>query len=393
MKTLFIAGVSGSIGKQTLDVLNSQWFKENFRLIGGSVYSNWNDLENLIDTYHLQAVGIVDDLYDLPESYKECRIFKGLDAVENAIKYCEADISLIATSGFSGVKHTLSSIDVSDRICLANKESIVCGGNFVLNYAKKLGKIIIPIDSEHSAIFQLLLGEVTRPEKIILTASGGSVRDLPLEKLESVTPSVVLKHPVWEMGQRITVDSATMVNKGLEVFEAYYLFGIENIEVLINRDSHVHSIVQFCDGVFKMHFGIPNMKVPIAFSLSYPERRYDFNKPSLADMKIEFEKVDYNRYPSLKLAFDILGNPILQNAFNAADEVAVENFLRGEIKFTDIYEVIYKTVNEVEKMFYPSISLEFRSLDEIIKVDKHSRKVAKKVISEINKNNKMDQYK
>ncbi len=163
-------------------------------------------------------------------------------------------------------------------------------------------------------------------KKIILTASGGSVRDIPIDSLENVTPKEVLNHPVWSMGARITVDSATMVNKGLEVFEAYHLFGVKNIDVLINRDSHVHSIVQFSDGVFKMHFGLPNMKVPIAFSISYPERKFNFNKPLLSNTKIEFQKVDYNRYPSLQLAFNILGNPILQNAFNAADEVAVESF-------------------------------------------------------------------
>jgi 1-deoxy-D-xylulose-5-phosphate reductoisomerase len=380
LKTLFIAGISGSIGEQALEVLNTEWFKENVKLIGGSVYSNWNKLKIDIDKYKLKAVAIVNAQQNLPNDYNDCKIFQGEDSVEKAIQYCDSDISLIATSGFSGLKHTISAINFSERICLANKESIVCGGNYVLNLAKKFKKLIIPVDSEHSAIYQLLLGEVTIPEKIILTASGGSVRDIPIDSLENVTPKEVLNHPVWSMGARITVDSATMVNKGLEVFEAYHLFGVKNIDVLINRDSHVHSIVQFSDGVFKMHFGLPNMKVPIAFSISYPERKFNFNKPLLSNTKIEFQKVDYNRYPSLQLAFNILGNPILQNAFNAADEVAVESFLSGEIKFTDIYYIIYKTINKIQQEFSNSTEREFISLEEILEVDQISRTIAKQFI-------------
>lgn len=384
MKTLFIAGISGSIGEQTLEVLNSEWFRDNIVLVGGSVYSNWNKLRVYIEQYKLKAVAVVSSNSNLPDYYKDCRIFRGEDSVKDAILSCQPDISLIGTSGFSGLIHTISAIDVSERVCLANKESIVCGGNFVLNCAKKRNKIIIPVDSEHSAIFQLLLGEETKPEKIIITASGGSVRDIPIDRLENVTPKEVLNHPVWSMGPRITVDSATMVNKGLEVFEAYYLFGIKNIEVLINRDSHVHSIVQFSDGVFKLHFGIPSMKVPIAFSLSYPERKYFFDKPSLLKAQIEFQNVDYDRYPSLKLSYDVLGNPILQNAFNAADEVAVESFLKGKIKFTDIYKVIYNTVNKTKQMFSNTTQEEFNSLEDILMVNQISRNIAEQFILEEN---------
>ncbi|PNR95526.1 1-deoxy-D-xylulose-5-phosphate reductoisomerase [Petrotoga olearia] len=383
MKSIFIAGISGSIGQQALEVLKKEWFKDNFKIVGGSVYKSWDKLKEAINKYSLKSVGIVESNENISKTFNGCRVFTGVDAVERSMEFCNPDYSLIATSGFSGVQNTLKAIDVSQRVCLANKESIVCGGNYVLDYAAKLKREIIPIDSEHSAIFQLLMGETSTPEKIILTASGGSLRDYPVEALENVSVDEVLNHPVWSMGKRITVDSASMVNKSLELFEAYYLFKIKNIDVAINRNSRIHSMVQFSDGVIKMHYGLADMKIPIAFSISYPERNFVFDKPDFFSENIHFEKVDFDRYPSLKLAYSILGDAPLQNAFNAADEIAVDSFLKGSIKFADIYRTIYKTVNEIQKQFLFSKSLKFHNIDDILKVDKISRNIAKKYIMEV----------
>lgn len=386
MKTVFIAGISGSIGKQALEVLNKDWFIDNFKIVGGSVYSNWEMLKDVIDKYYLKAVALVKESVEVPSIYHDCMIFKGENSVEKAIEYCNADISIIATSGFSGLRHTLKSLEVSKRICLANKESIVSGGNFILNNAYKKERELIPIDSEHSAIFQLLLGESSKPEKIIITASGGALRDEPIDQLEHAPIDKVLKHPVWSMGKRITIDSATMVNKGLEVIEAFHLFRTKNITVAINRESRIHSMVQFTDGVIKMHYGLADMRIPIAFSLSYPQRKYYFDKPDFFSEKIDFHKVDFKRYPALKLALDILGIEFLQNAYNAADEVAVNSYLKGEIIFGDIYRIIYSTVNEIQHTFsYKNESLKFTSLDDILKVDKLSREIAKKYVLEVKK--------
>jgi len=383
VKTIFISGISGSIGQQTLEVLNSEWFKDNFKLVGGSVYKSWDKLKEIIEENNLVSVGIVENIQDIPEIVNGCRVFTGLDAVERSIEFCNPDYSLIATSGFSGIKNTLKAIEVSERVCLANKESIVCGGNYILDYAANQKTEIIPVDSEHSAIFQLLMGETSVPEKIILTASGGALRDYALEDLENVSVKEVLNHPVWSMGKRITVDSASMVNKSLELFEAYYLFKMSNIEVAINRNSRIHSMVQFSDGVIKMHYGLADMKIPIAFSISYPERNFVFDKPDFFSDKIQFERVDFDRYPALELAYSILGNAPLQNAFNAADEIAVDSFLKGLIKFGDIYRVIYNTVNKVQSRFSFSSSLIFDRFDDILKVDKISRNLAKEYIMEV----------
>lgn len=383
VKSVFISGISGSIGEQTLEVLNNEYFKNNFHLIGGSVFSSWGKLKKIIDKYDLKAVAVVDDSISIPETYNNCKIFKGLKSVENSIEYCKPDITVVATSGFSGIKHTIKAIEVSKRVCLANKESVVCGGNFIFNYAKQYNCQIVPIDSEHSAIFQLLMGEKSTPTKIILTASGGSLRDLPIKELENVSVQRVLNHPVWSMGKRITIDSASMVNKGLELFEAFYLFNVRDVEVAINRTSRIHSMVQFSDGVIKMHYGIANMKIPIAFSLSYPERKYTYGSPDLFSDKIEFYKVDYERYPALQLAYSILGNPVLQNAFNAADEVAVEYFLKDSIKFTDIYKVLEYTVNQIATLSSRNKIFDFKEIDDILKIDKNSREIAKKYIMEV----------
>jgi len=375
MKKLFICGVTGSIGMQTLEVLRSEIFNKKIELVGCSIFSSLEKAKKIIEEFSPKILAVSDITIDTPKEYKGCRIIKSETSVEEAIELLKPDISLVATSGAAGIKHTFAAIEFSKRIALANKESVVCCGNILTDKINTLNKKLIPVDSEHSAIFQLLLGD-SNFEKIILTASGGSLRDKSIEEFNSATVESVLNHPVWAMGKRITVDSASMVNKALEYIEAYYLFNTKNIEIVINRNSHVHSIVKYYDGVMKFHFGYPDMKNPIAFSLSYPERVYKNSVPDITSCEIKFEKVDYEKYSILKLLPKILGNLSLQTAFNASDEIAVEYFLNKKIEFSKIYKIIEKTV---EKIDYEKINA-FK-IEDILEIDALSRKIAREIIS------------
>lgn len=278
----------------------------------------------------------------------------GVDAIEEMATHSQVDVVVVAIVGFAGLAPTLAAIGARKRIALANKESLVVGGDIVMRKADAMGIEIMPIDSEHSAIFQCLVGELSPLRRILLTASGGSVRDVPIEKLGSVTAEQVLKHPVWDMGSRITVDSATMLNKGFEVIEAAHLFRVEGseIEVVIHRQSIIHSAVEFVDGAIKAQMSCPDMRLPIQYALTYPERmelesieRYNpFTMGTLT-----FERPELERYPCLSLAFDALGaGGIMPAVLNAAGEIAVEAFLRGKIKFTDIARVIGSTMESID---------------------------------------------
>ncbi|SHF21458.1 1-deoxy-D-xylulose 5-phosphate reductoisomerase [Marinitoga hydrogenitolerans DSM 16785] len=358
-----ITGVTGSIGTQTLDVLRFLKKKNfNFELVGISAGKNKNRLIEIIKEFSPKYASLE---FGEIEKFNETQIFIGKDSTIKMLEKADPDFVLVATGGSVGIKHTLKAIEIAKRIGLANKESIVCGGDMLFEYAKKYNTEIIPVDSEHSALFQLEKGDV-KPSKIIITASGGALRDWPLNKLNNVTVKDVLNHPVWSMGKRITIDSATMVNKGLEVIEAYYLFNLkkENINVLINRNSHIHAIIGYPDGVMKFHYGIPDMKNPIAYSITYPDRLYEYKYPDLILEPIIFEKIDYNRYPSLKLAFDILGNQKLQIVYNAADEISVQMFLNGEIRYTEIYKSIYQAIEYFDKK-----RIQINNFDDIISLD------------------------
>ncbi|KAF2955066.1 1-deoxy-D-xylulose-5-phosphate reductoisomerase [Marinitoga sp. 38H-ov] len=359
-----ITGVTGSIGTQTLEVLEFLKSKNyNFKLVGISAGSNKNKMLDIIKKWKPEYAALENAKL---ENFNGTKILTGKDSTIEMLEKSKPDFVLVATGGSIGIKHTLKAIEVSKRVGLANKESIVCGGKMLLDFAMKNNTEIIPVDSEHSALFQLNHGDST-PSKIIITASGGALRDWPIEKLDEVKVEDVLNHPVWSMGKRITVDSATMVNKGLEVIEAYHLFNLkkENIDVVINRNSHIHAIVGYPDGVMKFHYGIPSMKIPIAYSITYPERIYEYIYPDLTLESIKFENVDYNRYPALKLAFDILGDQKLQIVYNAADEVAVQLFLERKIKYTDIYKLIYQSIDKFINTnvkiydFYDIITLDY----------------------------------
>ncbi|SDC23013.1 1-deoxy-D-xylulose-5-phosphate reductoisomerase [Geotoga petraea] len=374
MKTLFITGITGSIGTQALDVLNT--LNDSINLIGGSVNSNWRKLKIIIEKYGLKYAALAKPSNEVPNFYKGCKIFKGDNSTENAIEKANADISLIATSGAAGLAHTIQASKYSKRIALANKESLVLGGDLILNLFKKNGNELIPVDSEHSAIFQLVLGENSIDE-IYLTASGGSLRDKQPFELKNITKEQVLNHPTWSMGKRITVDSASMVNKILEVIEAYYLFNTNKIKIFINRNSHIHSMVKFKDGVIKMHFGKPNMKVPIAYAFTYPDRLYEYEIPDIINTEINFEEPDIQKYPVLKNLDRILGNHSLHIALNASDEVAVDYFLKGNIKYLDINKTINYVINEIEKK-----QINIKNFQDIFNLDNECRKIAEEFIKE-----------
>ncbi|MBM7560289.1 1-deoxy-D-xylulose-5-phosphate reductoisomerase [Marinitoga litoralis] len=366
-----ITGVTGSIGTQTLEVLEFLKTKNfDFELVGISAGSNVKKMIEIIKKWNPEYAAIENAEL---EEFNGTKILTGKDSTLEMLEKSKPDFVLVATGGAIGIKHTLKAIEVSKRIGLANKESIVCGGNMLLEYAKQNNTEIIPVDSEHSALFQLKLGDF-KPSKIIITASGGALRDWPVEKLNEVTVNDVLNHPVWSMGKRITVDSATMVNKGLEVIEAYHLFNLEkeNIDVLINRNSHIHAIVGYPDGVMKFHYGVPSMTIPIAYSITYPQRIYEYNYPDLTLEPIKFEKVDYNRYPALKLAFDILGNQKLQIVYNAADEIAVQLFLERKIKYTEIYKLIYQAIDK-----FINENAKIGDFNDLISIDKEVKNFVK----------------
>jgi 1-deoxy-D-xylulose-5-phosphate reductoisomerase len=281
------------------------------------------------------------------------------------------DITMVAVSGFSGLRAVLSSLEHSKRVCLANKESLVCGGFLVKKKLKEKRTELIPVDSEHSAIFQVIEPEV---EKVVLTASGGALRDWEISKIDRARPEDVLRHPVWNMGARITVDSATMVNKAFEVLEAMELFELpfEKIEVKIHREGLVHGAVVLPDGNVKMVVSPPDMRIPISYALFYP-RRVALEPFFLRTISLSFEDPDPEKYPAFFLLKEIKDSYALRTAFNAADEVAVEAFLKGRIRFGGIHRVIEKTLEEFQGYPQP------RTLDDVERIHFEAIKKAERV--------------
>ena len=301
--------------------------------------------------------------------------FCGEDAIEALMEKTFPDQVVVGVSGFVGLKHAITAAKYSKRLCLANKESIVAGGNFFLETMRKSECEIIPVDSEHNAIFQLLDGEREPVKSIFLTASGGAVRNVPVEKLKDVTPTLVLKHPVWNMGARITVDSATMFNKGLEVMEARFLFGFpqDKIKVVLHPQGKVHGMIEFYDGTIKMLASDADMRLPIAYALHYPKRSKNSRKFTPLGEFI-FEKPDLVRYPALGLAYECLkAGDGARVVYNAADEVAVGAFLKEKIRFIDIYKIVEKTLEND----WPKVLNDYES---IVTVDAEARRLAREMV-------------
>ena len=381
-KRVAILGSTGSIGTQTLDVIRQHpdWFTVEVL----TAQHNWELLVAQALEFKPNAVVIGNE--DHYSKVKEAlygepvKVFAGQKAIAQVVEMDTIDVVLTALVGYAGLIPTVHAIRAGKQIALANKETLVVAGELITNLAKQHGVNIYPVDSEHSAIFQCLVGEFHNPiEKIILTASGGPFRGKDTAYLASVTREQALKHPNWDMGAKITIDSASLMNKGLEVIEAKWLFGLktEQIEVVVHPQSIVHSLVQFEDGSLKAQLGLPDMRIPIQFALSYPDRlksnfeRFNFvNYPQLT-----FEQPDVQTFRNLQLAYDALaagGNAPC--VLNAANEVAVAAFLNRQIGFLEMSDLIEETLNKSTFLARPQ-------LEDYIESDRQARELSENLLT------------
>ncbi|HEX3011497.1 MAG TPA: 1-deoxy-D-xylulose-5-phosphate reductoisomerase [Syntrophomonadaceae bacterium] len=361
MQNIVILGSTGSIGSQALQVVDKH--RDKFRIVGLAVLNEVEQLAGQIEKYDPLAVAVGDVKYY--EKAKELttrpvKIAAGLNGLCELAQMTEADTILIAVSGAVGIKPTLAAIQRGKRIALANKETLVAAGDLVMTRAAETGAEIIPVDSEHSAVFQCLKGNADFLENIWLTASGGPFRDYSLEQLEKVTVEMALQHPNWKMGPKITVDSATLMNKGLEVIEAHHLFGADydHIKVIVQKESVIHSMVELVDGSFMAHLGVADMRIPIQYALGYPKRyqsparHLDFS--SLGT--INFQLPDTDKFPALAIAYEAgRQGGTMPAVMNAANEVAVNGFLQKKLKFTDIIKVVEKVICQHEPVYEPDL--------------------------------------
>lgn len=359
MKKILLLGATGSIGLQTVDVIEQH--PDSFCLVGVCAGSNSTILNDIISKHpSIQVVGIADEAKKADIEFEH--VYAGNEAMLECIQNCDYDLLVNAVVGFRGLRPTLASLNKGIDVALANKESLVAGGVLVREALERTHTKLYPIDSEHSAIFQSLQGNTMKSVKrLIITASGGSFRDKTRDELKSVTVEQTLKHPNWNMGKRITVDSATMVNKGFEVIEAHYLFGMDydSIDVVLHRQSIVHSMVEYNDHAVIAQLGSADMRLPIQYALCYPDRpvlKEDKPLDMTQTLDLNFQKMDFKRYPMLKLAYTIgkkEGN--LGAVFNGADEQAVELFLDKKISFLDIEVSIQKACEYAEYIKNPTL--------------------------------------
>jgi 1-deoxy-D-xylulose-5-phosphate reductoisomerase len=379
-KGIAILGSTGSIGTQALEVIEA--YPDKFDLQILTANRNADLLIEQAIKFKPAAVVIVDEgqytkvkdaLWD-----HDIQTYAGVDSLEQVVTYNDVDVVLTALVGYAGLKPTLAAIDAGKSIALANKETLVVAGELVTERAKQKGVNIYPVDSEHSAIFQCIVGEFHNPiEKIYLTASGGPFRGMKTNELQNVTKAQALKHPNWDMGAKITIDSASLMNKGLEVIEAKWLFNLkpEQIDVIVHPQSIVHSIAQFEDGSMKAQMGLPDMKLPIQFAFTYPERlKTDFERFNFLNYpELTFEQPDRDTFKNLNLAFkamDLGGTAAC--ALNAANEIAVQLFLEDKIGFLDIAEINERTM-------YDTSLIEKPTLQDYIATDSNARELAMKI--------------
>lgn len=377
---VILLGSTGSIGTQTLDIARKHANK--IQIVGLSAHSNWKLLRDQVYEFDPEFAVLTDPTVKSDfESVASCthtKFYYDIDDMLKLVRDTEADIVLNSLVGFSGFLPTLTALESGKRVALANKESLVVGGELLKEYLQPMSPRIFPVDSEHSAIFQSLVGEpVNRVEKLVITASGGPFRTFSVADLDGVTVESALKHPNWSMGSKITIDSATMMNKGLEVIEAKWLFdlSLDRIEAVIHPQSIIHSMATFVDGSTKAQLGVPDMRVPIQYALSYPDRwvsdvpRINWN----LSQQWTFEPVDIAKFPCFNLARKAIeSGGIAPVVLNASNEIAVERFLNKEIPYIGISKVV-------------SESLEFISSDNqisrelILDIDQKTRDFAKKV--------------
>lgn len=373
-----ILGSTGSIGTQALDVISQH--PDRYEAYCLTANNSVEKLAQQVHQFNPAAVVIAneahyDELKNLLADRPDIKVYAGKQALNEVVEASPVDMVLASMVGFSGLEPTIHAIKAGKKICLANKETLVVAGELMLKLVSQYHVDLLPVDSEHSAIFQSLVGEdMNEVDKILLTCSGGPFRLFDEERLRTVTAADALRHPTWDMGAKITIDSASLMNKGFEVMEAKWLFGVpaERIQVLIHPQSVVHSGVQFMDGAVKAQLGVPDMRLPIQYAFSFPERlplkgeRLDFFKTQ----KLEFFEPDVAKFPCLQLAYDAIhqgGN--MPCVLNAANEVANAAFRKGQCSFLGMADIISKTMSQVSFDANPD-------LDVYLSTDREARKVA-----------------
>ena len=377
-RTIAILGATGSIGTQALDI--ARRYPDHFYPVCLTAHTSAEKLFQLVREFRPRVAALEIEPREIPEDVKFCQWIFGKNSSARVLAESGAEDALCAIVGIAGLDAVWTALDHCQRVLLANKEALVTGGNLVMEKAARLNKPLLPVDSEHSAIFQCLQGAgPNRPRRLILTASGGALRDFPLENLYYATPADVLKHPTWVMGKKITVDCATMLNKGLEVIEAHYLFHmpVEKIHVTIHPQSVVHSMVEFEDGAVLAQMGNPDMRGPIGYAMGYPHR-LDYQARPLdfaAFSQLTFQAPDLKRYPCLGLALEaIRAGGTAPVILNGANEVAVAAFLMERIPFGAIAETVEKTLNRIQ-------TAPVRSIEDVYAADALARKTAEQFLA------------
>ena len=371
-----ILGSTGSIGTQALDLCARH--PERYRVAALTAKHSREKLFEQVRRFRPEMAGLLDGIApeEIPEDLRFCRWMSGKEALHAAAAEVEADQVLVSIVGIAGLQSVMDALDAGRQVLLANKEALVTGGHLVMEKAREKGKPILPVDSEHSAIFQCLQGAgPNRARKILLTASGGPFRTWPKEQIQRATRAQALKHPNWDMGAKITVDSASMFNKGLEIMEARWLFDMpeDRIQVVVHPQSIVHSAVVFEDGAVLAQLGVPDMRVPIGYAMSFPERlTTGVEEPDLFALgRLTFEPPDEEKFPSLRLAREALrAGGAACTVLNGANEEAVARFLREEIPFGEIYSLVARALDRLA-------GLPARDIGEIFEADLRAREVVR----------------
>ena len=375
-----LLGSTGSIGVQTLDVVRGN--PELFEITTLTAHRNWELLARQAAEFQPDSVVIADETLREPLaealSAMPVKVYAGAEAIRQVVKAETVDVVVNALVGYAGLLPTVAAIEAGKKIALANKESLVVGGDYVMRLAAEHRIPILPIDSEHSAIFQCLAGETSPVRRLIVTCSGGALRDVPREALKTVTVEQALRHPQWHMGAKITIDSATLVNKGFEVIEAHWLFGLpaERISVLLHPQSIVHSMVEFEDGAIKAQLGTPDMHLPISYALLFPQRaRHTRERFNFAEHPtLTFAEVDRLKYPALDMAYDTLRRGgTAACTMNGANEVAVAAFLSGRCRYTEIVRAIAHALGHASFAARPT-------LDDYAAADAEARRLAREYL-------------
>jgi len=380
MKHISILGSTGSIGTQTLDIVRQ--FPDEFKVVGLTTNKNSDLLLKQIKEFKPKAVAIMDkSKTDDLLNFSSCQVYSGIEGLNKIAALQEADTVVNALVGSVGIEPTYNAIKSKKNIALANKETLVAAGSVIMEEIKKNNVALMPIDSEHSAVFQCLNGEnIKEVDKITITCSGGPFKNYGKEQMENVAPHDALQHPTWNMGNKITIDSATLMNKGFEVIEAHWLYGInyDKIKIVIHPQSIVHSLVEFVDGSVKAQLGFPDMKIPIQYALTYPKRFHSLSKPlNLVQIKkLEFSEPDFEKFQCLKYSYEAgIKGGTLPAVMNAANEIAVYAFLENKIRFLDVPRLIRKMMDEHNLIKNPA-------LKEILEVDRKTKEETKNIIEE-----------